>query len=50
METVALAVEMLYQLFDDFGKYDYEMERYFDFALWCSSMFNVVRVKPKIEF
>ena len=45
----AHAMEMLNQLFNDFGKYDYEMERYFDFALWCGSIYNVVRVKPKIE-
>jgi len=44
------AMEEMYRFFDDFGKYDYEIERYFDFELASASIFNVVRkVRPKIE-
>ena len=44
------AMELLLQLFDDFGKYDYELERYFDFELAAISMLGIVRkVRPKIE-
>ena len=42
-------LEMLHKTLDDFCQYDYEMERYFDFALARVSLNNVVRIKPKIE-
>ena len=41
------------ELFDafaaDFGKYDFEMERYFDFGLAVSSLLNIINKRPKIE-
>ena len=35
---------------DRFGKYDFEMERYFDFELACESFLYIVRNVPKAEF
>jgi hypothetical protein len=44
------AMELLRNFFDEFGKYDYELERYFDFELAAISMLGIVRkVRPKIE-
>ena len=44
------ALELLYKFYDEFGKYDYELERYFDFELAAQSMFGIVRkMRPKIE-
>jgi hypothetical protein len=44
------AMELLLQMFDDFGKYDYELERYFDFELAAASLQGIVKkVRPKIE-
>ena len=44
------AKEMYEQFKLDFGKYDYELERYLDFGLAISSLVYVVNNRPKIEF
>jgi len=44
------ALEMFTQRFRDFGKYDYEMERYLDFGLAVRTLEVVVKQMPKIEF
>ena len=43
------AKELLQQLLLDFGKYDYELERYFDFGLAADSLKNLIGTMPKIE-
>ena len=43
------AWEMLQKFYDDFGKYDYELERWFDFGLWAVTMKKTVLKKPSIE-
>ena len=44
------AMEMLQKFFEDFGKYDFEMERYFDTGLAFDSLYYVVKNIPKVEF
>lgn len=44
------AKEMYEQFKLDFGKYDYELERYLDFGLAISSLTYIVNNRPKIEF
>jgi hypothetical protein len=44
------AMEMFRQFTDDFGKYELEMERYFDFELAFESLYYVVKNVPKMEF
>lgn len=44
------AMEMFQQFMDDFGKYDLEMERYFDFELAMESLLYIVKNVPKAEF
>lgn len=44
------AMEMYEQFVLDFGKYDYELERYLDFGLAAASMQYVVKNVPKTEF
>ena len=43
------ALELLYRFAEEFGKYDVEMERYFDFGLAMNSMENILKKRPKIE-
>lgn len=43
------AQELLTKFYNDFGKYDYELERYFDFGLAASSIDAVVKRMPAIE-
>ena len=44
------AMEMLQKFFEDFGKYEFEMERYLDFGLAFDSLYYVVKNIPKVEF
>jgi hypothetical protein len=44
------AMEQFHQFADDFGKYDFEMERYFDFELAFESLLYIVKNVPKAEF
>ena len=44
------AMEMFMQFADDFGKYELEMDRYFDFELAFDSLYYVVKNVPKMEF
>ena len=40
----------LFEIFkQDFGKYDFEMERWLDFGLCFQSLFIMIKQKPKIE-
>jgi len=43
------AQELMERFLQDFGKYDLELERYFDFGLAASSLDNVVKRLPEIE-
>ena len=43
------AWEMLQKFYDDFGKYEYELERWFDFGLWAGTMKKTILQKPAIE-
>ena len=43
------ALERLDQLKLDFGKYDFELERYFDFGMFTHSFTNVIKKLPNIE-
>ncbi|MBO5868701.1 MAG: DUF4838 domain-containing protein [Oscillospiraceae bacterium] len=43
------AWEMLQEFYDEFGKYDLELERWFDFGLWAVTMKKTVLKKPEIE-
>ena len=45
-----LAVEKMQQFIADFGKYDYELERYMDFGLAMRTLEVVANQMPKIEF
>ncbi len=45
-----LAVEKMQQFMADFGKYDYELERYMDFGLAMRTLEVVANQMPKIEF
>ena len=38
------------QFADDFGKYELEIDRYFDFELAFDSLYYVVKNVPKMEF
>jgi len=44
------AMEKMNAFWKDFGKYDYEMERYFDFELAAESLHYVVKNIPYTEF
>jgi len=44
------AMELFEQFRKDFGKYDYETERYFDFGLAINSLVYIVKNVPKVEF
>lgn len=43
------ALELFEQFVEDFGQYDYELERYFDFGLAVGSLQNILKKRPKIE-
>lgn len=43
------AVALFEQFTKDFGKYDFELERYFDFGLAVKSLENILKMRPKIE-
>lgn len=43
------AWEMLQKFYDEFGKYDLDLERWFDFGLWAVTMKKTVLKKPSIE-
>lgn len=43
------AWDLLQKFYDDFGKYELEMERWFDFGLWAVTMKKTVLKKPSIE-
>ena len=45
-----VAYEMAYQFFDDFGKHEVEIERYFDHAMFCGSVNLMVKKRPKFIF
>ena len=45
-----LAVEKMDQFMADFGKYDYELERYMDFGLAMRTLAVVAKQMPTIEF
>ena len=45
-----LAVEKMQQFIADFGKYDYELERYMDFGLAMRTLEVVANQMNKIEF
>lgn len=45
-----LAVEKMQQFMADFGKYDYELERYMDFGLAMRTLEVVANQMPTIEF
>ena len=42
------AWEILQKFYDDFGKYDYELERWFDFGMWAVTIKATVLKKPSI--
>ena len=44
------ALEMMQKFIADYGKYDYELERYFDFGLAMSALRVIVKQMPTIEF
>jgi hypothetical protein len=44
------AMELFEQFKKDFGKYDYEIERYMDFEMAMDSLYYVVKNVPKVEF
>ena len=43
------ALELLKQFRNDFGKYDFELERYFDFGMFTHSFTNIIKKMPNIE-
>ena len=45
-----LAWDMLQVFYDDFGKYDFELERWFDFGMWAVTTKASITKKPSIEF
>ena len=44
------AMELFEQFKKDFGKHDYEIERYMDFEMAMDSLYYVVKNVPKVEF
>ncbi|MBO5836840.1 MAG: DUF4838 domain-containing protein [Oscillospiraceae bacterium] len=44
------ALEMMEKFIADYGKYDFELERYFDFGLAMSALKVIVKQMPTIEF
>ena len=44
------AKEMFLAFADDFGKYEFEMERYYDFGLSIHGLDYIVKNVPKVEF
>ena len=44
------ALDMLTQFHEDFGKYDYMLERWLDFGLAYQSISAIVKKMPKVEF
>ena len=43
------AVELFEAFVANYGKHDFEMERYFDFGLAVKSLENILKLRPKIE-
>ena len=43
------AMEKLNQFFADFGKHDYELDRWFDINLCFNALYILIKQKPKIE-
>ena len=43
------ALELFEEFVEEFGQYDYELERYFDFGLAVASFQNILKKRPKIE-
>lgn len=43
------AVELFAQFTKEFGQYDFQLERYFDFGLAVKSLENILKKRPKIE-
>ena len=43
------ALEVFERFTKDFGKHDFELERYFDFGLAVKSFENILKKRPKIE-
>ena len=43
------ALDLLNKFKDEFGKYDFELERYFDFGMFMHSFTNVIKKLPNIE-
>jgi hypothetical protein len=44
------AMELFEEFKKDFGKYDYEIERYMDMEMAMNSLYYVVKNTPKVEF
>ena len=44
-----LALEKYQQFLQEFGKYDYETERYLDFGLAANSNLMIIKQMPAIE-
>ena len=38
-----------YKFFEDFGKHDYELDRWFDINLCFNALYIMIKQKPKIE-
>jgi hypothetical protein len=45
-----VAYEMAHQFFDDFGKYEVEIERYFDHGMFRGAVNMIVKKRPKFIF
>ena len=43
------AMEIMYKFFEEFGKHDYELDRWFDINLCFNAIYIMVKQKPKIE-
>ena len=43
-------MELFEQFKKDFGRYDYEIERYMDMEMAMDSLYYVVKNVPKVEF
>ena len=43
------ALEQLNKFKESFGKYDFELERYFDFGMFTHSFTNIIKKMPNIE-
>lgn len=43
-------MECLDKFLPDFGKHDFETERYFDFGLAAESIRKIIKMRPKVEF